>query len=533
MTIGNRNIKVIIPLLLAVMLAAGIIIGNRLNFGNYHGNFGSREHTNKIDAILQYIENEYVDSLSPDTLIESVIPYMLKHLDPHSVYIPANEFKASEESLEGNFEGIGVQFNVQGDTVVVINTVAGGPAEKAGVRAGDRIVKVNDSLIAGKKISSDAVMKKLKGPRGIKVKISVKRSDIHELVDITITRDKIPLVSVDVAYMLSGYAGYIKISKFSRTTHNEFTEAVKTLHKQGMTKLMLDLRGNGGGYMEVATQIADEFLDAGRVIVYTAGKARPKTVINSKPGGVCLKDKLVILIDEWSASASEILAGAIQDNDRGTIIGRRSYGKGLVQEQNEFPDGSALRLTVARYYTPTGRCIQKPYNHGQEDYFSDLNKRFLHGELEQKDSIRFPDSLKFITPGGKVVYGGGGIMPDIFVPADTTGMNGFMSKISNKGFIYQFAFRYTDENRSKLSGFKDYRELESWLDKQDIRTRFLSFCAGKGVKPSPNEIAASGKLMFVQLKALISRNIFDDKGFYPILGEIDKTLITAREILDK
>ena len=326
------------PLILALVLIAGILIGNRLDIINFKLSY-TPGRSNKLDAVLQYINSEYVDPVSTDSLVESAIPLMLKQLDPHSVYIPANDFKASNESLEGKFEGIGIQFNVQNDTVFVINTIAGGPSEKAGLRAGDRIVKVNDTLIAGVKITSSDVMKKLKGPQGTKVKVSVKRNHNPELVNFEITRDKIPLVSVDIAYMLSDNIGYIKISKFSKNTFDEFSNSIKKLQEQNMKKLVIDLRGNGGGYMEVATRIADEFLDGGKVIVYTEGKSKPKTIIKSNPGGLCLNDSLVILIDEWSASASEIVAGAIQDNDRGTIIGRRSYGKGLVQEQSEFPDG--------------------------------------------------------------------------------------------------------------------------------------------------------------------------------------------------
>lgn len=520
------------PIILAFVLITGILIGSRIN-KNFKGYFITSSSGIKLESLLKYINEEYVDPVSTDSLIESVIPSMLKYLDPHSVYIPASDFKASNESLEGNFEGIGVQFNVQNDTIFIINTITGGPSEKAGLKAGDRIIKVNDTLVAGIKITSDDVMKKLKGQRGTKVEVSVMRNDNPGLTDFIITRDKIPLISVDVSYMVSKDIGYIKISKFSRTTRDEFINAIKKLHNQNGKKLIIDLRGNGGGYMDVATKIADEILDGGKIIVYTEGKARPKSIIESKPGGLCLNDSIVILIDEWSASASEIIAGAIQDNDRGTIIGRRSYGKGLVQEQSEFADGSALRLTVARYYTPTGRCIQKPYNHGMADYYADLNKRFLHGEFEQKDSIHFPDSLKFVTPGGKTVYGGGGIMPDIFVPADTTGLTPFYNKVSNKGLIYQFAFSYTDKYRNILLKSGNYKELKNYLDKQDILGQFLSFASKKGERPGKNDILLSANIITVQIKALISRNIFNDDGFYPVLREIDNTITTAVKVLDE
>jgi carboxyl-terminal processing protease len=527
----NKKSVVLLPLVLAVFLVAGMIIGNLLGRISKLDRFQVYPKTNKITSVIDYIALEYVDSINKDELVELTIPEILKNLDPHSVYIPASEYQQFNEPLEGNFSGIGVQFNMQDDTVAIINTVPNGPSEKIGIKAGDRIIRVNDSLVAGVKMRSDNIVKMLKGKRGTKVKVTIIRRAVYDPLDFEITRDKIPLTSIDVAYIIANDIGFIKISEFSKTTYDEFIEAVKSLKSLGMKKLILDLRGNGGGYMDESTKIADEFLDEGKLIVYTKGRAQPRHNVYATPDGECINTEVIILIDELSASASEIIAGAIQDNDRGLILGRRSFGKGLVQNQTEFADGSALRLTIARYYTPTGRCIQKPYNNGLEDYYYDIQKRFNHGEFVVADSIKFADSLKYVTPGGRIVYGGGGIMPDIFVPFDTIDVTPYFNEVHNRGLIYRYAFFYTDNNRVTLEKFTDYKEIESYLDKQNLLEKFVDYAESHGVKKNTEEIIISEKIILTQLKAYIARNIIDNPGYYPIIREIDRTLQKAIEIL--
>ncbi|MFC2113698.1 S41 family peptidase, partial [Bacteroidota bacterium] len=433
----KSRINLILPLLLALFLVGGMFLGNQLNRISEPDNFSVHPRMNKISGVIDYITKEYVDSISRNDLVENSIPDILKQLDPHSIYIPAKELAAYNEPLEGNFSGIGVMFRMQDDTVFILNTTLNGPSEKIGILPGDRIVRVNDSLVAGVKMPTNDIVGMLKGKRGTRVNVSIARRGIEELLDFEITRDRIPIASVDLAYMLTDEIGFIKISEFSKTSADEFLTAVDTLNAQGMTKLILDLRWNGGGYMNSAIEIADQFLSAGTPIVYTEGYAQPRKDILATAKGKLLEHDLIILIDERSASASEIVAGAIQDNDRGLILGRRSFGKGLVQQQTMFSDGSALRLTIARYYTPTGRSIQKPYENGLDDYIHEVYNRFERGEFIYADSIKFADSLKYTTPGGKTVYGGGGIMPDIFVPVDTTLYTRYYNKVSSRGLIYR------------------------------------------------------------------------------------------------
>jgi carboxyl-terminal processing protease len=527
----NKKSVALFPLLLALFLVAGMVIGNLLSRISILDRFQVYPKTNKITNVIDYIAQEYVDSISKDQLVELTIPEILKHLDPHSVYIPAAEYQQFSEPLEGNFSGIGVQFNMQEDTVAIINTVPNGPSEKIGIKAGDRIIRVNDSVVAGVKMQSDDIVKMLKGKRGTKVKVTIIRRGVSDPLDFEITRDKIPLTSIDVSYIIANDIGFIKISEFSKTSYDEFMEAVRSLKAQGMKKLILDLRSNGGGYMDEATKIVDEFLDEGKLIVYTEGHAQPRHNVYATPKGECIDTEVIILIDELSASASEIIAGAIQDNDRGLILGRRSFGKGMVQNETMFSDGSAMRLTIARYYTPTGRCIQKPYNNGLEDYYYDIQNRFNHGEFIIADSIKFADSLKYVTPGGKIVYGGGGIMPDIFVPYDTIGVTPYLDQVRKRGLIYRYAFVYTDNNRAILNKYTNYREIESYLDKQDLLEKFVDYAVSNGVKKNVEEIIISEKIILTQLKAYIARNIIDNPGYYPIIQEIDLTLQKGIEIL--
>lgn len=531
MEIHNTKRSIWLPLVFAMVLAAGIFIGQMVSRNAHPNRFTIYPRADKVGTVIDYITTDYVDSVNRNALTDKAITTMLESLDPHSVYIPAADLQKVNEPLEGNFSGIGVQFNVQNDTVVVVNTVPNGPSQLVGIQAGDRIIKVNDTLVAGVKMVSDDIVKRLKGPQGTKVKVTILRRTVNRLIDFDIIRNKIPLYSVDVSYMVNPEIGYIKINQFSRTTHDEFLAGVQKLHQQGMKKLIIDLRENGGGYMDAAVDIADEFFGNNELIVYTQGKARPRQEYRATPGGVCLNDSLIILIDEMSASASEILAGAIQDNDRGLIVGRRSFGKGLVQEQIVLADGSAVRLTVARYYTPTGRCIQKPYNHGYDEYYNDIHERYLHGEMEQADSIHFADTAVYRTPKGKILHGGGGIMPDVFIPLDTAGYSDYFGEVRNRGLIYNFAFTYTDQNRSKLTALKDLEALDKYLDHQKILDHFVQFAAKKGVPPKPKDIKVSGFIIETQLKAYIARNIFDNDGFYPIISRIDNTLEKAVDLL--
>lgn len=513
-----------LPLILAIVLIIGMLIGVRLVSTTGERSMFVYPKTDKLSGVLSFIEMEYVDSVSKEMLVEKAIPSLLKSLDPHSLYIPASDLKRVTEPLEGNFDGIGIQFNMLNDTVVVIQTISGGPSERIGIMPGDRIITINDSVVAGVGLPDQDVVQKLRGLRGTTVNVGVQRQFIPGLMDFDITRDRIPLYSVDVSYMINSETGYIKISQFSRTTFKEYMDAAQKLNGMGMKKLILDLRGNGGGYMDAATNIADQFLEEGKLIVYTEGKSSPRSDVFAAGSGINLDTDVIVLIDEWSASASEILAGAIQDNDRGMVVGRRSFGKGLVQSQTMFSDGSALRLTVARYYTPTGRSIQKYYEGGSDEYYRDLDQRFLHGEFYSEDSIKFDDSLKFTTPGGNIVYGGGGIMPDVFIPRDTTGITEYFSQITRRGLVYRFAFDYSDKNRTTLTRFDNAGKLSEHLDNQSLMAQFIDYAEMEGVNRDDEQIAISRKLLHTQLKAYIARNIIDNDGFYPIISEIDETL---------
>jgi carboxyl-terminal processing protease len=531
MIYNNSKKDRIYPIALAAVLGVGIILGVMLKQQPGRTSLTVYPRNDKLTSVLNYIENQYVDTVSMGTLVESALPTLLKNLDPHSVYIPASDLQGVNEPLDGGFDGIGISFNMPNDTIIVINTIPGGPSERVGLMAGDRIVTINDSTVAGKGINQNDIVKMLKGPNGTKVKVGILRSGLDDLISFDIIRDKIPIYSIDVSFMINEKTGYIKISRFARTTYKEFLEAIDKLQKIGMEKVIIDLRGNNGGYLDAATNIANEFLPEGKLIVYTQGKARPRQNVYSSAKGKCLTTPVAILIDEFSASASEILAGAIQDNDRGLVIGRRSFGKGLVQEQILFSDGSALRLTIARYYTPTGRSIQKPYQPGNDDYYYDISNRYLHGEFQEKDSIQLSDSLKFTTPGGRIVYGGGGIMPDVFIPLDTTGVTPYFNQVARRNLIYRFAFEFTDKHRKSMSTFKDYKSIELYLNKINLFDQFVSFAQKSGVEPKDEHLNLSRNLIETQLRAYIARNIIDNEGFYPIIMRIDNTLIRAIELI--
>ena len=528
------------------MLAVGIVLGILL--GQFVGRNKAETQLrtiisragltspNKLMQTCMLVENKYVDSISMDSLTELVIPLMMKELDPHSEYIPARYMQAMNESLDGEFDGIGVMFNAATDTVIVLSVIPNGPSAKAGVVAGDRIIQVNDTLVAGVKMPQNDIVKRLRGKRGTTVKLSLKRQGVDELVDIDVVRDAIPIKSIESAFMISSNIGFVRLSQFARTSYVELMQALATLRSQGMTKLIFDLRGNSGGFLDQAIMIANEFLPAGNLIVYTEDRNGDQMKEYSDGRGSATDLDLVILIDESSASSSEILAGAVQDNDRGTIVGRRSFGKGLVQQQVPYSDGSALRLTIARYYTPTGRSIQKPYQNGhQDDYDMDLVRRYDNNEFFVADSIHFADSLKFTTPKGKIVYGGGGIMPDVFIPLDTLDMTKYYMEVSGRNILYRYTIEYADKHRESLNKVRTIAELKELLDAdKNLMNDFVQYAATKGVKPVYRDIARSRKIIEAQLRAYIGRNtVLEDNGFYSNIIPIDKVLLQSIDILEK
>ncbi|MFH1320912.1 MAG: S41 family peptidase [Bacteroidota bacterium] len=532
-----KKIFVFLPIILSITIILGIFLGTKLNFSANQNKIFSLQFSkfNKINEILNYIIEEYVDSIDKTDLTEETVSTLLKNLDPHSAYISANELKAINEPLEGTFCGIGIEFNIINDTIIVIYPIPKGPSKVIGIEAGDRIIRIEDELVAGVGITNKEVINRLRGLNESIVNISIFRKGTTSSIDYTITRGVIPIQSVDVAYMVNDSIGYIRISRFSATTYDEYSTAFEKLQKDGIKELILDLRENPGGYLNSATKLVDEFLEDKKLIVYTKGKSRLKSSYLATSKGKFQKGKLIILIDEGSASASEIIAGAIQDNDRGIIVGRRSFGKGLVQEQFEFPDGSAVRLTVARYFTPTGRCIQKSYSQGNEKYYHEIYKRFINGEFENEASIHFADSLKFTTPGGKIVYGGGGIMPDIFIPIDTTQLSLYLTAINNNNLINQFAFEYADKNRKALNEYKSFDVFnEKFTIDNKIVKDFISYAEKNGVEKYQNAlIKGDEKVIKIWLKAFIARYIWNNEGFYPIINKIDNTFQKALELATK
>lgn len=516
------------PVFLAVMLVAGIYIGSYFAGSPGGSIIVSRSGSpqgDKISQIINYIEDQYVDSVTKNALIDKAIASILEDLDPHSYYISAEELAAYTEPLEGNFEGIGVEFLIQDDTVRVVSAIEGGPSEQLGVMAGDKIIAVEGDPIAGVGITNEDVLKLLKGPSKTTVHVEVLRGD--ESIPFEIERGKIPLNSVATGQMLDGNTGFIKISRFARTTYDEFMEHALRMQEEGMKQLIIDVRGNGGGYLDASVKIAEEFLQKGQLIVYTEGKASPRRSYYARKRGSFSDMDVAVLINQGSASASEILAGAIQDNDRGLIIGRRSFGKGLVQEHLNLKDNSALRLTVARYYTPTGRSIQKPYGNGI-DYEGEYEDRFTSGELQHADSIAFPDSLTFVTPGGKLVYGGGGITPDVFVGLDTVGASAYLSMLSYRGIINQFGFDYADAHRQELGAFPSLKDFERGFDVDDsLFSSLVSYANDKGVTPEREGISISAGVIKTRLKAYIARNIWGNDGFYAVMKDDDNVLKIA------
>ncbi len=524
----DKNYKLLRTVLLAIsILIAAILISNAIKGRNKVDVNSIDSDWAKLMVILKTMDDNYVDDIDHKKVTEDILPALMKELDPHSVYLPPTDLQEAEESLQGGFDGIGIQFNVPADTAIVTNVITGGPSEKAGLQTGDRIIKVDDTVIAGVKMDQDSMVKLMKGPKGTKVKISVKRSGIDDLIPFDITRDKIPVNSIDVAFMLNDTTGYIKLSKFARTSYLEFLEAASDLRKQGMKRLIFDLRDNTGGYLDQALLLSNEFLKKGDLIVYMEGKHRKREDMHADGHGSCQNIELAVLINESSASSSEIFAGAMQDNDRATIYGVRSFGKGLVQEPVYFTDGSGIRLTIQRFYTPSGRCIQKPY---ADDYDYDILHRYNSGELFNADSIKVVDSLKFTTKGGRTVYGGGGIIPDVFVPIDTVGSNEFYIKCNRLGLQNKYASQFFDSNSAALRNQTTLAGLNRFLDGKDIEGSFLKFAAANDAVPTKDEWERSKGYVLTQVKALIARySPLGDKGFYPIYLTTDKLVTIATE----
>ncbi|NNF01284.1 MAG: S41 family peptidase, partial [Bacteroidia bacterium] len=507
----RKSIYKYLPLIFSILLVIGIFIGSRINapFLKQQKFFTPKtSQFNKLSDVISYIQQQYVDTVDQKHMVDISIENMLASLDPHSSYISADQLQTANEPLEGNFGGIGIEFHIQQDTIMVVNVIDGGPSQAAGLKAGDRIFEIEGENVGGTGITNEDVMDKLRGKSGTIVNVKVKRRNTKNIVDVPLTRGQIPIKSVEAAFMLDENTGYIKITRFAAKTYDEYLDAFRNLRIKGMQDMILDLRDNPGGYLDAATNLADEFLGSNKIIVYTKGKARPKTVYKASAEGTFETGRLIVLIDEGSASASEILAGALQDWDRATIIGRRSFGKGLVQEQTVFPDGSAIRLTISRYYTPVGRCIQKPYDGDIEKYNREVYKRYQNGELQDGERMPLNDSLVFITSSGKKVFGGGGITPDIFVPIDTSYNTNYLRRLYRNRTINQVAFDFVDRNRKRLKEFSDFSAFNSAfkVSESDL-TKILALAEKQGIQHSADEYARSKDHIAMQLKALIARQI--------------------------
>ncbi len=529
---NNSKFTIILPVIISLSIVTGIIIAEILNKGTSSQSILIPQKKDKLNIVVDYVANEYVDEVDRNSLAEIAIPKFLETLDPHTVYFTSEEAKKVEEELQGEFDGIGVQFNIFKDTVLVVHVIETGPSAKTGLQDGDRIIKVNDSIIAGIGINNDQVMSLLRGPKGSKVKIEVFRRGEPNLLSYTINRGNIYINSVDGYYVINDEIAYIKISSFARNTHNQFIKAVFQMKEKGINSIIVDLRNNSGGYLNSATDIIDEFFEDGYTIVYTEGRARPKNTISStKSRSACLKLNVIVLIDDFSASAAEIFAGAIQDNDRGFVIGRRSYGKGLVQESTTFDDGSIIRMTTSRYYTPSGRCIQKPYDDGLDEYYSDIYNRYSHGEFLEEDSIKQIDSLIYYTLNGRTVYGGGGIMPDIFVPIDTLGYSELYSQIGRNNLEYYFSIEYVDLNRSELNKITNLTDLKSYLSKNNALIHFWQYVTLKGLTINQSDLSISKEYIENDVIAYIARQVLGDNAFYEVMNEKDIVMDSALNII--
>ncbi|SFC14602.1 carboxyl-terminal processing protease [Flexibacter flexilis DSM 6793] len=531
--ISNSGSNIRIPVLLGVTLAGGILVGATL-FGSKNAGDDLGKDINKLREIVTLIDREYVDTVNIDQITDYGINKMLENLDPHSAYIPAKEVELAKAPLEGEFDGIGIEFFILKDTIMVVSPISGGPSEAVGLRAGDKIVAVDDKTVAGTHLSNRDVFTKLRGKKGTKVKLSVARKGEKKLLDFVVTRDKIPTHSVDIGYMIDDKTGYIKVSRFSANTYNEFKEAMTKLVAKGMKQLVLDLRDNPGGYMDRATKMADEFLSGNKMIVYTNGKGeRYDQQIRAYMPGDFEKGSVIVLINEGSASASEIVSGALQDNDRALIVGRRSFGKGLVQMPIPLSDGSELRLTISRYYTPSGRSIQKPYSKNEDEYNMDLAKRFENGEFFHADSIKFADSLRYKTIGGRTVYGGGGIMPDVFVPFDTSMNSRYLNGLYNKNIIREFSLDYADANKPTLSAMKFEDYAANFKVTPQMLESLKELATQNGLVYDEKQFTRSKPLIENALKAFIARNVWKDEGFYPVIAKQDDVLQKALTLFGK
>ena len=531
----NNNKNRLMPLLLAVCVVVGILIGT-FYANHFSGNKLGIINTssNKLNALLRIIDDQYVDTVNMYNLVEEAMPQILGELDPHSAYIPAKDLEAVNSDLKGSFSGVGIQFTIQDDTIHVNSVIPGGPSEKVGMLAGDRIIEVDDSAFVGKIVTNEGAMRRLKGEKGSTVKLGVYRPGEQEILHFSVVRGDIPVKSIDAAYMINERFGYIKVNKFGETTYPELLVALAKLNQANYQGLIIDLRGNTGGYMAAAIQMINEFLPGNSLIVYTEGRKSPRENYTSNGTGSSQNIPLVVLMDEGSASASEIFAGAIQDNDRGTIIGRRSFGKGLVQQPIEFSDGSAIRLTIARYYTPSGRCIQKPYQKGNDsEYEMDLITRYEHGEFFSADSIKQNTEEIYYTHLGRTVYGGGGIMPDIFVPQDTTGITSYFRMAASRGLIIRYTLDYTDKNRSTLQQYSTPDSMADYLKTQKLLEKFASYAEKKGLKRRNILMYKSKKLFDENLYGNIIYNMLGIEAYIEYSNHTDKTVQKALEVLEK
>ena len=518
------------PLVISIAIVLGIVIGNYISTKKF-----TLDKDRKINAVLNLIQSEYVDSIDVKDLVEQAIPAIIGNLDPHSYYIPASDIHAENEKLDGSLSGIGVSFFMMNDTANVDQVIPNGPAEKVGMLAGDRIISVNGESIVGGTLTAEGIRSKIRGEKGTKVRIGVKRNTSKKTLTFTITRDDIPMNTIDVSYMLDDKTGYIKIAQFGKNTYDEFFAALSKLKKDGASRYIVDLRGNPGGYMEMAILMVNEFLEQGELIVYTKGrKEREDIQVWSDDQGSFHDAQVAVLIDEYSASASEIMAGALQDNDRGLVVGRRSFGKGLVQKQIYLPDSSAIRLTIARYYTPSHRCIQKDYTLGDEDdYSKELYDRYTHGELYSADSIKVDKSRIFRTANGRIVYGGGGIVPDIFVPNDTTGITTYYRAVANLGLLQQYVYTYVDINRDQLKNVKTVKQLMGMMPSDDALTYdFVCYARDNGVPMRWYYINLSRSLIARQLRALVIRDVLGSEEFYRYYNRTDNTVNAALKALN-
>lgn len=531
----SSNKNRLMPFLLAICLVAGILIGTFYT-NHFSGNKLGIINTssNKLNALLHIIDEQYVDTVSMFNLVEEAMPQILAELDPHSSYIPAKDLEAVNSDLKGSFSGIGVQFTIQDDTIHINSVIQGGPSEKVGLLAGDRIVEVDDSSFVGKIVTNSEAMRRLKGEKGSKVKLGIYRPGEKEILHFTVVRGDIPVKSIDAAYMINDKFGYVKVNKFGETTYPELLVALAQLSQANCKGMIIDLRGNTGGYMAAAIQMVNEFLPNNKLIVYTEGRKSPRENYTSNGTGSSQTMSLIVLMDEGSASASEIFAGAIQDNDRGTIIGRRSFGKGLVQQPIEFSDGSAIRLTIARYYTPSGRCIQKPYEKGNDaEYEMDIITRYEHGEFFSADSIKQNIKEIYHTSLGRTVYGGGGIMPDIFVPQDTTGMTSYYRMAATRGLIIRYTLDYTDKNRNKLKEYDTPQKMEAYLKTQNLLEKFAEYAEKKGLKRRNILMYKSKQLFEESLYGNIIYNMLGIEAYITYSNLTDKTVQKALEVLEK